>query len=161
MWDEIKKRIVNRADWIFCILLVGFILSWLSDSRGAEELRTLYIVGIAAVALVLVFRWAGRRLKKWRDTLKGFLLFFLNVVWVGILGYTIYRLPAWLKPVREAREAGENYVREILVPLRPVFSAIDTSFDIVTYVIAGVVFLFFAGLGTIWIGEKLRSLKKF
>lgn len=57
MWDEIKKKIISRADWIFCILLAGFILSFFSDSEGSQDLRAIYFVGSGAIGLYCLLRW--------------------------------------------------------------------------------------------------------
>ena len=70
MWQEIRSKIVSRADWVFCILLVGFILSFLSDGEGAIALRLIYLfcfIGIGTYSLCI---WVAKK-GVWKKILIG------------------------------------------------------------------------------------------
>jgi hypothetical protein len=158
MWDEIKNKIIQKADWIFLVLLSGFILSFFSDARSAGDLRLIYLFAFIALVAYLLFRWILKLAKKGKDFFKSVVWFFFNVASIAGLVYVIYRLPDWLSPVSELRLQLVSYVREVLAPVKPVFNVLDRLFDIGGLVVGGIIFLVLSVCTIVWMTNKFKIL---
>lgn len=143
MWEELKKKIVNRADWIFCILLVGFILSFLFEGEGARNLRSLYLVCLTAIGIYLLFKWVINKAGWKRFAIYSFSIIGLsgavvggtylyrkiNYVIVNIAGFGDARFPRSMPFLEMLNAIDSNIVPQAIENIRRNFPKYDDMND--------------------------------